>query len=411
MSDPGHAPPPPAGGFRYLDRGEIGRGGMSTVHRVHDPLLQRDTAVKFLVPGPDPARSRQRFLDEARITAQLDHPNIVPLYEYGTDPEGRAYLQMKLVQGSSFLERIRTLGPARLDPVALEESLGILLRVLDAVGYAHSRGIVHRDLKPSNIMIGEYGQVYVMDWGIALRRSGEPTPVPAEGETFDERGILGTPTFVAPEQIDDPDSVDARADVYCLGGILYALLTGRAPHQGRTPMLRLMASAHGRITPPEEVVDDGRLPLSLCRIVKKAMSHDRNDRHADTRELAQDLRAFLQGSWNLPSVRFPAGTRVVTEGDPGIDAYVIKSGRVQVRSTAQGDIRVLGPGDVFGELAILSRGGRRTSSVDALTDLELLVVNRDVLTAGLGLQSWMGVFVKAVAQRFSELEVKLGGAE
>jgi serine/threonine protein kinase len=394
--------------FRYDDCGEIGRGGMSTVHKVFDPLLQRHTAVKFLVPGSDVGRSRQRFLDEARITAQLDHPNIVPLYEYGVDGEERHFIQMKLVQGTSFLERIRALGDGRLDPVALEESLGILLRVLDAVGYAHARGIVHRDLKPSNIMIGEFGQVYVMDWGIALRRAA-PSVAPPDPGSFDERGVLGTPTFVAPEQIDDPDGVDERADLYCLGGILYALLTGRAPHQGRTPMLRMMASAHGRITPPEEVVTDGRLPIALCRIVKKAMSHAPGDRYRTTTELGADIRAFLQGSWNLPSVRIAAGTTIVTEGEPGEDAYVIKSGRVQVRSTSQGDIRVLGPGDVFGELAILSRGGRRTSSVDALTDLELLVVNRDVLTAGLGLQSWMGVFVKALAQRFSELEERLGG--
>jgi serine/threonine protein kinase len=395
--------------FRYEDRGEIGRGGMSTVHRVFDPLLRRDTAVKFLVPGPDVVRSRQRFLDEARITAQLDHPNIVPLYEYGVDGQDRHFIQMKLVQGTSFLDRIRALGDRRLDPVSLEESLGILLRVLDAVGYAHARGIIHRDLKPSNIMIGEFGQVYVMDWGIALRR--EPgagtTALARETEGFDERGVLGTPTFVAPEQIDDPDAVDERADIYCLGGILYALLTGRAPHQGRTPMLRLMAAAHGRIAAPETLVTDGRLPLALCRIAKKALSLDRADRHASTTELAQEIRGFLQGSWNLPAVTVAAGTTILTEGEPGEDAFVIRTGRVRVRSAAQGDIRELGPGDVFGELAILSRGGVRTSSVVALTDLELLVVNREVLTAGLGLQSWMGVFVKALAQRFSELEERL----
>jgi serine/threonine-protein kinase len=382
---------------------------MSTVHKVFDPLLRRHTAVKFLVPGTDVSRSQTRFLDEARITAQLDHPNIVPLYEYGVDEQERHFLQMKLVQGSSFLERIRSLGDTRLEPLVLEESLGILLRVLDAVGYAHSRGIVHRDLKPSNIMIGEFGQVYVMDWGIALQRA-LPVAESGEHESFDERGILGTPTFVAPEQIEDPDSVDQRADIYCLGGILYAMLTGRAPHQGRTPMLRLMASAHGRITPAEEVVTDGRLPIALCRISRKAMSHDREERYASTTELGNELRSFLQGSWNLPSVSVPAGTRLVTEGELGEDAWVIKSGRVQVSSEAQGDIRLLGPGDVFGELAILSRGGRRTSSIDAVTDLELLVVNREVLTAGLGLQSWMGVFVKAMANRFSELEERLGTA-
>ncbi|MCB9685508.1 MAG: protein kinase [Alphaproteobacteria bacterium] len=389
--------------FRFQDLGEIGRGGMSTVRRVHDPLLLRDTAIKFLVPGRDVARSRSRFLDEARITAQLQHPNIVPLYEYGTDPTGRDFIQMKLVQGQSLLDRIREAGEERLDPVHLEETLQILLRVIDAVDYAHSRDIVHRDLKPSNIMIGEFGEVYVMDWGIALRTG----TVGEEPETFDERNVLGTPTFVAPEQIDDPDGVDERADIYCLGGILYALLTGRAPHQGRTPMLRLMASAHGRITPPEDLVTDGRLPIALCRIVKRAMARNPDDRYATVGELRNDIKAFLSGSWNLPTRHVPEGTVVVREGDPGHEAYVIKSGRCRVYNETQGDIRVLGPGDVFGELAILQQGGVRTSSVAAVTELDLLVVTRDVLTEGLGLHSWMGVFVKALANRFAELEQRL----
>ncbi len=401
--DPTMVPGSPPANFRFHDLGEIGRGGMSTVRRAFDPLLQRDTALKILIPGRDEARSRARFLDEARITAQLAHPNIVPLHEYGTDPQGRAYITMKLVQGRSLLDRIRDAGDKRLDPVFLEETLQILMRVFDAVAYAHSRGIVHRDLKPSNIMIGEFGEVYVMDWGIALRLG----TAAEEPGTFDERTVLGTPTFVAPEQIDDPDTVDVRADVYCLGGILYALLTGRAPHQGRTPMLRLMASSHGRIQPVEEVVADPRLPSALCRIVQKALAREPSDRGATVADLRQEIKGFLQGSWNLPTRRVDSGTVVVREGDPGDEAYVIKSGRCRVHNESQGEIRTLSAGDVFGELAILQRGGVRTSTVEALTDLELLVVTREVLTEGLGLSSWMGVFVKALANRFSELELRL----
>ncbi|MEQ1503514.1 MAG: serine/threonine-protein kinase [Myxococcota bacterium] len=392
------------GGWRFEPIAEIGRGGMSVVHKGYDPLLERFTALKVLIPTHDDGPSRARFLDEARITGQLEHPNIVPIYEYGTDPQGREFINMKLVQGTSLLDRIRSQGDARLDPENLAESLQILIKVCDAVAFAHSRGVVHRDLKPSNVMIGGFGEVYVMDWGIALRvdrAHAEPEP-----GSWDERGILGTPTFVAPEQIDDPDAIDARADVYALGGVLYALLTGRAPHQGRTPMLRLMASSHGRILPPEDVVTDPRLPPSLARIAMRALRRNPADRPSTVGAFRAELLGFLHGAWHLPSRHCPAGTVIVAEGAPGDEAYVIRSGTCQVHNRASGPIRQLGAGEVFGELAVLS-SGIRSSTVEAITDVEVLVVTRDVLQQGLGLNTWIGAFVRALAARFADLEGRL----
>jgi eukaryotic-like serine/threonine-protein kinase len=406
--------------MRFEDQGEIGRGGASVVHRGYDPLLQRYTALKVLAPSRDPATARGRFLEEARTTGQLEHPNIVPVYEYGTDDDGREFINMKLVQGESLLDRIRTLGATGLDPDILAESLDLLLKVCDAVSYAHSRGVVHRDLKPSNVMIGEFGEVYVMDWGIALRRSptGDPAEAPSlpaahpqpdlvEEPRIPERGILGTPTFVAPEQADDPDGVDERADVYCLGGMLYALLTGRAPHQGRTPMLRVLAATHGRIPAPEEVVSDPRLPPALSRIAMRALRRNPADRYPTAGAFKADLLAFLRGSWYLPRRSYEAGALVVSEGDPGDEAFVIRSGRCRVYSRAAGDIRELGPGDVFGEIAVLSQAGRRTSTVEAVTEVEVSVVTRAVLREELGLNTWIGGFVSALAARFAELEARL----
>ncbi len=252
-------------------------------------------------------------------------------------------------------------------------------------------------------MVGEFGEVYVMDWGIALRL-GDPRPEPG---SFDERGVLGTPTFVAPEQIEDPDGVDGRADVYCLGGLLYAILTGRAPHQGRTPILRLMASSHGRIARPEEVTTDPRLPPALSRIAMRALQLRVEDRYPTVGALKADLLAFLHGAWHLPTRTVAPGTAIVREGDAGDEAFVIHRGRCRVHSTTAGDIRELGPGEVFGELAILTPGGRRTSTVEAIGEVEVQVVTREALTRGLGLQSWMGVFVQAMAERFAELEARL----
>lgn len=391
-------------GFRF--EGELGRGGMSVVHRAFDPVLERYTAVKVLSADRNLAAARARFLEEARVTARLDHPNIVPIYQFGTDPDGRDYINLKLVQGENLLDRIRQQGEDRLRPAQLTENLQVLSKACDAVAYAHARGVIHRDLKPSNVMIGEFGEVYVMDWGIALVQTdarGERIVRP-EPESFDERGVLGTPTFVAPEQIEDPDGVDARADVYCLGGILYALLTGRAPHQGRTPMLRLLASSNGRIAPPDEVVPDGRLPHALVRLANHALQRDPRDRPQTVAAFRAELAAFLHGGWQLPIRRFVAGEVIVAEGEVGREAFVVRTGRCRVERAGE-VIRELGPGDVFGELALLSTRGTRTSSVVAAEPVELMVVTASVLHEGLGLQSWVGLFVRALADRFRELEV------
>lgn len=393
--------------FRFEDRGEIGRGGMSIVRRAWDPVLQRNTALKILSPSRDGTRARARFLEEARITGRLDHPNIVPIYEFGTDPQGHDFINMKLVQGQNLLDRIRVQGEDRLRPAQLAENLQVLLKVCDAVAYAHSRGVVHRDLKPSNVMIGEYGEVYVMDWGIALVREDPVTGLPTvrpEPESFDERGVLGTPTFVAPEQIDDPDGIDGRADIYCLGGILYSLLTGRAPHQGRTPMLRLLASSHGRITPPDEIV--AGLPPALVRLATTSLRRNPADRPQTVQAFRAELSAFLHGGWHLPIRRYRAGEVIVAQGDPGTEAFVVRAGRCQVTRDG-GTIRELGPGDVFGELAVLSTAGTRSSTVSAIDDVDVMVVTADVLTEGLGMNSWIGLFVRALAGRFRELEARV----
>jgi serine/threonine protein kinase len=388
---------------RFEDRGEIGRGGMSVVHQVYDPVLKRLTALKVLNHDHTSDRAKARFLDEARIMGQLDHPGIVPVHAYDTGEDGREFISMKLVQGKNFLHRLREQAEARLQPDNLAESLQILMKVCDAVGYAHSRGIVHRDLKPSNVMVGAFGEVYVMDWGIALRMGEGGRKEPA---SFEQRGLLGTPTYVAPEQIDDPDGVDPRADVYCMGGILYALLTGKAPHQGRTPLLRLMAASHGRIAPPDPV----RSPPALVRIAMKALARAPQDRHPSMGALKADLAAFLHGAWNLVVREYPQDTQIVREGEYGDEAFVIQSGRVEVlREGHPSPIRELGPGDVFGELAILSPRGKRTSTVRALSEVRVMVVSRETLAAGLGLNSWMGVFVQALAARFAELEAQLSG--
>ena len=199
---------------RYTIRGVAGQGGMGTVYVAHDRVLDREVAVKVLDVADRSGARTSRILREAHILGRLDHPAIVPVHDAGTLSDGRTFYVMKLVRGR------------RLDMVdaglSLPDRLVSFGRILDAVAFAHSLGIVHRDLKPENIMVGSFGEVYVMDWGVALT-SGEATPSVEAPEV-----VAGTPGFMAPEQ-EQSAAVDARADVYALGGVLHHLLPSTAP--------------------------------------------------------------------------------------------------------------------------------------------------------------------------------------
>ena len=191
-------------GERYEVRGVAGHGGMGTVFIAHDTVLGRDVAIKVVDIVDSGGERVGRLRREARILARLDHPAIVPVHDAGTLPDGRPFYVMKLVTGR------------RLDAIAdrpLPVRLDVYARILDAVGFAHAQGVVHRDLKPENVMLGAFGEVYVMDWGVALERG-----------SIVDRAVVGTPGFMPPEQQRGED-VDHRADIYALGAIL-ALLAG-----------------------------------------------------------------------------------------------------------------------------------------------------------------------------------------
>ena len=247
----------PGQGTRYRIDGEIARGGMGAVLKGRDPDLGRDVALKVLREDfRDDADMVRRFVEEAQIGGQLQHPGIVPIYEMGTFGDRRPFFSMKLVKGDTLAQLLA----ARKDPGdGLPRFLSIFESIAQTVAYAHARGVIHRDLKPSNVMVGSFGEVQVMDWGLAkvLPAAGSPTtPRPARSIGRDghrhgpERlgrlrplvagSVLGTPSYMAPEQArGEIDRVDERADVFALGSILCEILTGRAgvrrPQLGRDP--------------------------------------------------------------------------------------------------------------------------------------------------------------------------------
>ena len=278
---------------RYEQVHEHARGGLGRVVRAVDRRLGRTVAVKELLRHD--ASNEARFLREAMITARLEHPGIVPVHEAGRWPNGDPYYVMKLVEG-------RTLKELITEAASLRERLALMphvIAVADAVGYAHSQGVIHRDLKPSNVIVGEFGETIVVDWGLARdRRRDLPEPcedlltASGSGATTVSGKVVGTPAYMSPEQARG-GQVDERADVYALGAVLYEVLAGSPPHADTTPQAVLDRVIAGPPRPLPMVVPN--VPGELATIVRKAMARDPDARYPNAVALAEDLRRFTTG--------------------------------------------------------------------------------------------------------------------
>jgi serine/threonine-protein kinase len=352
----------------------------------------------------------EQFIEEAQITAQLDHPNVVPVHELGVDANGTAYFTMKAVRGQSLYDWLGD--PRRLPGSAerLSEGLEILVKVCDAVSFAHSRRVIHRDLKTDNVMVGEYGAVYVVDWGLALRVGDGVETIARRGRRPRSSSPIGTVAYMSPEAARGKvDECDERTDVFGLGAILYEIVTGTAPYHGASTEALIERAKAGAYTPPEEALDGVGVSRKLLRIVRKAMAPARSDRYASAAELKAELQRFLRGGSHLPRLAFAPRSRIITEGEAEEAAYVIVRGRCELSRTIFGQKRVLqhlGPGDVFGETALVV-STRRTATVEAIDAVTVLVVRRSDLEDELGRETWVWALLKALAKRFVELDAVL----
>jgi serine/threonine-protein kinase len=386
---------------------EIGRGGMGRIHPATDRNLLRHVALKRL--DRDLAKVpmyKDGFIAEAQMTGQLEHPNIVPVHELAVSEEGVPYFTMKLVQGVNFDD---WLGDASRPPgstTRLEEGLEIFLKVCDAVAYAHHRGVIHRDLKPENVMVADFGQTYLMDWGLAkLTRT---RPASGSSAQMEAPGPVGTPTHMSPEQArGNPAEMDERSDVFGLGAILYELVSGKLPYgDARDVESALQRAEAGQVVPIDVACLGIGVSKRIRMIVERAVSPRPEDRYASVVELQADVRHFLRGGLHLPRRVFSPGSIIIREGDDGDAAYMIVSGRCQVTRRA-GDqeelIATMGAGDVFGEMALLL-AEPRAATVVAEDNVTVLVLDQRTLSAGLGPDGWTGALVRALAQRFRDLE-------
>jgi serine/threonine-protein kinase len=396
---------------RYVDVGEINRGGMGSVRLVRDTTLLREVAMKLLTPELAAQEAFvEQFIEEAQITAQMDHPNIVPVHDLGVDANGTAYFTMKAVRGHSLYYWLADGRRPPGSPERLVEGLEIFLKACDAVSFAHSRGVVHRDLKTDNVMVGEFGAVYVVDWGLALLvRRGVET-ITRRRRSCDGSSPLGTVAYMSPEAArGEGDTCDERTDVFGLGAMLYEIVAGVPPYRGADSETLVERARLGACTPLEEALDGVGVSKKLLRIVRRAMAPSRDDRFASVAELKSEVQRFLRGGSYLPRMGFPPGSRITTEGEPEEAAYVIVRGRCEMSKTIEGRkcvLRQLGPGEVFGETALVV-DTRRTATVDAIDAVTVLVVRRADLEEELGRETWVWALLNALAQRFVELDAVL----
>jgi serine/threonine protein kinase len=301
---------PDLGDSKYVVIRKLGAGGMGTVYLAQDAELGRKVAVKVMNIADPSGALASRMMREAQIVALLEHPGIVPIHDVGILADGRVFYAMKLVHGRRLDESV--------DSASLSDLLRIFQKVCEAVAFAHSHGVIHRDLKPENIMVGSFGEVLVMDWGVAKVLDGRIETNPAlpenrdpsleeievadtlplfgtpQGETAGGT-IIGTPAYMPPEQASGrTELLDQRSDVYALGAILYFLLTGRPPSESPERSTAHSALRSDQPARPRQI--RSRIPKAIEAVCLKAMSETQTDRYPGAEEMAKDVLNFLDGN-------------------------------------------------------------------------------------------------------------------
>jgi hypothetical protein len=287
----------------------------------------------MILPEARTPSDEARFLSEALATGDLDHPNIVPVHDLGRDAEGNLFMAMKLVHGSPW---DKLLYPENGDkPRSIRDHLEILIKVCDGIAFAHSRGIVHRDLKPENVMVGDFGEVLVMDWGIAVDVSDAPHPYRKAESLAETSPRAGTIAYMAPEVARGSRArIGPATDVYLLGGILYEILTGTPPHLAESVTEGLKKAAAGVVPPPEERAPERSIPRELSRIAMKALAVDPDDRYPGAVSFREELRAYLAHEESL-RLADEAGQKLEKLRAPGA---VPRAERYALYSAALGEL-------------------------------------------------------------------------
>ncbi len=412
---------------KYEIKKKVSAGGMGNIFYVFDKDFRRHTILKMILPEHKQNSVLIRsFIREARITGQLEHPNIVPVHDLGYLPNFGIYFTMKYVEGESLLDIIRQLERGNRDyhdRYDFYTLLNIFRKICDAVSFSHSKKIIHRDIKPANIMVGNYGEALLMDWGLAKNASKQVSEITPRNLDVASPGshrgdatrfgiIKGTPAYMAPEQaIGDTKNIDYYSDIFLLGATLYHLFTYQPPYSG-TEVLGIIKKAQGHdMVPPEELCfKNQQLSKELCRIISKSMAAEKGDRYQSVQEMSSDLDDLIHGKMEFNTRTFEPGEYLVREGELGVNSFIILKGRVDVHKDIRGKIFSLGQlneGDSVGEMALITDAPRTASAV-ALEATEALELDKRLFTHNLEkLPSWMEKTIVALADRLSDANTRL----
>lgn len=422
---------PASADHRYRLGELLGRGGMGEVHLAVDQRVGRDVALKVLIETSDgTAAPRSRFIREARLQSKLEHPGVVPIYDLGVDGLGRHFFVMKRVAGLTLEEVVGRLAagdPSFKGRFPLPRLLAAFLQVCLTVEYAHSRGVVHRDLKLSNIMLGAFGEVYLLDWGVA-KALGDPElardplsgrHVPTAETSVDD--VLGTLGYMPPEQIEDSASVDARADVYALGAILFALVTQQRLHVGADRAALAKSTLDGVEARPSVRAPHVEVAPELDAICSRATAVHKEDRFPSARALHDAVQEILEGERSLATLTALsekhlelARLAMRVESDQGAPEADARRNALQHAARALAlhpDNNAAGrfmshlllapltevPAEVRREMAEeQERGFRRSASTSAAT-MMLSLAGGLVLLAWVGVREWEALAVLGLA--------------
>jgi len=290
-------------GMRYTQFKTIARGGKCLIQSCKDYHLSRVVAYKSLLKEiADDPFEQKRFLREARVTAMLQHPNTIPVYELSRDRRGHFYFTMKLVEGYTLREVLDMAveeGTQAVDGYGFHRMVTILIQVANALDYAHSHGVVHRDIKPGNILMGPFGEVLLLDWGLAKVWSEQPEEIPEMKLLTDvdpsltaQGKLQGTAYYMSPEQIETSPMLDHRTDIYSMGAVLYEILAGRTTFVGNKVSELLQQVKTVDPPPPSEVAPERDIPPQLESICMRSISKNPDRRIQTARELVAALRAW-----------------------------------------------------------------------------------------------------------------------